>query len=115
MEIIEALKIIIARSPNAAEEAVRTIQAARNNSPILQTRYANVLIRALADGQATFTPEERELIASAIEAPTGTRDVTLRVRLTTSENAQLTEAADQAGQSVSEYVRRKIFSEENHD
>lgn len=111
MDIVEALKIIIARSPNAAEEAIRAIAAARNRSPVLQIRYLTVLTRALADPQASFSAEERELLSSAIEAPESeSRDFMLRVRLTDSERAELQMAADQSGISMSEYVRKKIFS-----
>ncbi len=110
--IIEALKVIIAKSPNAAEEAIRTIAAARNNSPILQVRYSNVLIRAMADPSADFTKDEREMLASAIEAPDGgNRGFMLRVRLTDDERIALQDAANQAGQSMSEFVRQKIFSQ----
>ena len=38
-----------------------------------------------------------------------TRNFTLRTRLTDAERSQLQAAADQIGQSMSEYVRRKIF------
>jgi hypothetical protein len=111
MDIIEALKIIIAKSPNAAEEAIRTIAAARNNSPILQVRYSNVLIRALADPRAEFTPDERELLAAVIETPgTATRDFTLNLRLTSSERVELEQAAQTAGLSLSEYSRQQLFS-----
>lgn len=110
MDIIEALKVIIAKSPNASEEAIRTIAAARNRSPILQVRYSNVLIRAFADPAAKFTPAERELLSSVIEAPEGQgRDYTLRVRLTNAERAQIETAADAAGMNVSDYVRSKLF------
>jgi len=110
MDIIDALKTIIARSPRAAETAVRTIAAARNNSPVLQTRYANVLIMAMADPEATFTPEERAILASAVEAPeSSSRDFILRVRLTDQERAELQQLADQDGIGMSEYVRRKLF------
>lgn len=111
MDIIETLKIIIARSPRAAETAVRTILAARNNSPVLQTRYANVLIMAMADPEATFTPEERALLAEGFEAPESTsRDFMLRVRLTDQERAALQQLADRDGIGMSEYVRRKLFT-----
>jgi len=110
MDIVEALKLIIARSPNAAEEAIRTIAAARNNSPVLQIRYANVLIRALADPEANFSSDERELLSSVIEAPgSESRGFTLRVRLTEAERAHLEDLANAAGLSISDYVRRKIF------
>ena len=110
MDIIDALKIIIARSPRAAETAVRTIEAARHNSPVLQTRYANVLIMALADPEATFSPAERATLATAIEAPeTNSREFMLRVRLTEQDRAELQQLSEQDGIGMSEYVRRKLF------
>ncbi len=110
MDIIEALKVIIARSPRAAEQAIRTIEAARNRSPVLQTRYSNVLIMAMADPEAKFTQDERELLAAGIEAPEGeSRDFMLRVRLTDAERIALQDAAEADNQSMSEYARRKIF------
>ncbi len=113
MEIIDALKLVIARSPRAGEQALRAIAAARNGSPVLGIRYINVLIMALGDPDATFTPDERALIASAIETETPegeSRGFTLRVRLTDAERASLQAAADESGMSMSEFVRRKIFS-----
>ena len=110
MDIIDALKIIIAHSPRASEQAIRTIAAVRNNSPVIQIRYANVLIMALADPEADFTQAEREILASAIEpSETTTRNIALHVRLTPGEQAELEQAAETAGQSLSEYVRRRLF------
>ncbi len=109
-DIIDALKLVIARSPRAAEDAIRTIAAARNNSPVLQVRYSNVLIQALADPEASFTPDERAILAAGIEAPESeSRDFTLRVRLTDAERASLQAAANAAELSMSEYVRSKLF------
>ena len=108
----EALRIIIAKcNPHTAEEAIRTMAALRNNSPVLQIRYLNVLQRALADESANWTPDERLILAEAVEVPeTGaTRDFTFRLRLTDAERSQLQTAADETGQTMSEYVRRKIF------
>jgi hypothetical protein len=108
----EALRLIIAKcNPHTAEEAIRTMAALRNNSPVLQIRYLNVLQRALSDDTANWTPEERLILAEAVEVPEGsaTKDFTLRLRITTQEHAHLQNLADEAGLSVSEYVRRKIL------
>jgi hypothetical protein len=110
MDMIEALKLIVARSPRASSNALRAILAVRNNSPVASVRYVQVLIEALADPEASFTPEERELIAKGIESPDKSgRGFLLRVRLTEQEQYQLTTAAEDAGMTISEYVRRKIF------
>jgi hypothetical protein len=108
-DIITSLKIIIAKSPAAAEEAIRAIAAAKNNSPVLQTRYANCLIRALADPQAEFTQAEREQLAAGITTETDTKDFMLRVRMSQAERMQLAQLADAAGVNMSEFVRKKLF------
>lgn len=108
-----ALKLIIAKcNPQTAEEAIRTMAAMRNNSPIVHIRYLNLLQRALADNSIDWTPDERTILARAIEpveTSSETRDFTLRVRLTPTERAQLQDLADQEDLDLSEYVRRKIF------
>jgi hypothetical protein len=111
-KMLAALQLIIARSPNAAEEALRTLAAARNNSPVLQIRYNVLLIRAFADPNAAFSNDERALLASAIEAPeTDSRDFMLRVRLTDAERANLESASAAAGLSMSEFTRQKLFTD----
>ncbi len=109
-DIVQALQIIIARSPNASEEALRTISAVQNNSPVAQNRYLFVLQRALADQDANFTPEERQMLAEAIDpgAIEG-RDYTLHIRITASERAELERAAERTGMSMSEFARSRIF------
>lgn len=112
MDIIDACKLIIAKSPAACEEAIRTIAAARNKSPIVQVRYSALLIRAMADPQADFTAAERADLASAIEPGeiADTRGMVIHIRLTDQERADLQGAAESAGLSLSEYARRKLFS-----
>lgn len=108
--MIEALKLIIARSPAAANEAVRTIAAERINSPVAARRYLHVLQMALNDPQAEFSNAEREMLAEWVESPEAeNRSFVLRVRLTEGERAHLTQMADAEQVSVSDYVRRKLF------
>jgi hypothetical protein len=110
MDIIDALKLIIARSPRAGELAIRTIAAVRNKSPLVQARYSQVLIMALADPEASFSPEERQALADGIESSEpSNRDFILRVRLTDAERIELETVSSDAGMSMSEYVRRKLF------
>lgn len=105
-----ALKIIIAKSPAAMQEAIKCIQAISANSPIIQQRYNRVVDLALNDPEAKFSPDERAEIASHLETTTDeTRSYTLRVRLTEIEQAELEQLADEDQQSLSEYVRSKIF------
>jgi hypothetical protein len=108
--MIDALKIIVARSPSAGRNALQAIQAVRSNSPVAHVRYLNVLQDALADGEAAFTLQERQILADAIEAPdVENRDYTLRVRLTESEHAELERVAQDAGQTLSDYTRVRLF------
>jgi hypothetical protein len=109
--IVRALKLIIAKSPNAGEEAIRTLAAVRTNSPQMSVRYANLLIRAFADPKATFTPEERLVLASAASSGADdNRSYTLRVRLTDEERDKLFKTAEESKLSISEYARKKLFS-----
>ena len=112
MSMQDALKIIISKSPDATNEAVKCLQAISARSPIVQVRYNRVVELAMSDRRATFTPDERATIAEALEVEeTGSRDFTIRVRLTQNEQAELQLLADEAGCSMSEYVRGKVFGE----
>lgn len=110
MSIENALKIIVSKSPKAARDAMQCLQAIRVKSPMAQVRYNRTVEIAMSDHDANFTTEERAIIAEAVELPEGeARGFTLRVRLTSSEQAELQTAADEAGLSMSEYARQKIF------
>jgi hypothetical protein len=64
----------------------------------------------MADPEATFTPQERETLAAAFEAPeTTNREFTLRVRLSADEHAELLQLSEKEGIGMSEYARRKLF------
>jgi hypothetical protein len=109
----DALRLIVAKSPRAAAEAVRTMTALRAGSPILQHRYQRVLEMALADPAAEFTSDERAVLADALTAgeavESGTRDRILRVRLSPAEWADLEATAADSGETLSSYVRRQLF------
>lgn len=110
-EMENALRIIIARSPDAARHAINTIRAIQARSPIVQDRYNRVVDLALSDPQATFTAEERAALAEFVTvsgSDTGTREYTLRVRLTDNERDDLEARAENAGQSLSQYVRGEL-------
>lgn len=106
----QALKLIIVKSPDAMREAMKTLQAIRAKSPIVQQRYNRVVDMALNDSQAEFTAEERAVLAAPL---TGNEDegraFMLRVRLTEAERAELQEEANAANKNMSEYVRQKLF------
>jgi len=107
----DALRLIIAQSPDAAREAMKTLMAIRAGSPAVQQRYNHVVEIALADPSAMFTAQERALIAEHISASdVETRDNTLSLRLTCEERAQLEAAASAAGLSLSQYARKRMFA-----
>jgi hypothetical protein len=109
----DALKLIIAKSPAAMSEAIKTIRAIHAHSPILQQRYIHTVETALNDQEAEFTSQERAQLSQYLEisdiSEVSSRDFTLRVRLTESEKARLLEDADNSGLTMSELVRRKLF------
>jgi hypothetical protein len=108
--MINALKLIIAKSPEAMKEALNTIRALDAKSPILQQRYNRVVEIALNDPRANFSSAERALLAKSLDAVSATgRNFMLRIRLTDAERADLQYRSDVAGMSMSEFVRDKIF------
>lgn len=111
IDMIEALRIILSKTanPNTQRQAIACLQAVRNNSPVAQIRYNQVVQMAFYEA-LDLTPEERAIIAGALDVDGGdTRDQVLRVRLTASEMASVKDAARDAGKTVSEYVRSKLF------
>lgn len=110
--MIDALRIIVAKSPYAGEQAMQCIRAAQVKSPVVKDRYNRVVQLAFGDSQAQFTPDERELIASYIEGGTGSnRSMTVRFRVTTEENEDLIARAEADDVGVSEYIRSLIWPE----
>ncbi len=108
----EALRIIVAKSPNAAHFALQCLQAIRAKSPLVQVRYNQTVQIALSDPKAEFTPDERAILAEGLGiGDTDPRDYTLRIRLTRRERIELTDRAEGADLSLSEYARRQLFGE----
>ena len=107
---IEALKIIITKSPSCATEAGNAIKAIGMKSPASDLRCSRVAISALEDTDANFSEDERAAIADLIsDQQPETRGYTLRIRLTDSERIELEGMADAEELSLSEYARKKIF------
>ena len=103
--MIDALKVIIAKSPQAAQLAVQAIKALNNESPAMVTRYLNVVDVALGDSAATFTAKEQELIASYIEGEKPSKKSrVIHIRVTDSEYLDLELAAD--GKAIASYTRQ---------
>lgn len=67
----DALQIIISRSAAAADEAMDCLKAIRAKSPMVVRRYENAVGLALSDPQASFTADERALIASYLAGDEG--------------------------------------------
>ena len=106
----QALKLIISKSQNAAGHAMQVLQAIRTNSPVTQLRYNQAVQIALNDPNAYWEPEERALLASHLgTGDMDSRDFMLRVRLTETERLALQDAADAAGENMSDYVRGRLF------
>ena len=106
----EALKLIIARSPNAAREAITCMRALAAKSPVVMQRYMHAMELALNDPTAIFSPKERVLLAEPLEVSEDeNRSKTLRIRLTDSEWETLNEWAAKANMDKSKYVRSVVF------
>jgi hypothetical protein len=107
----DALRMIIGMSSNAAEEAMKCIQAIHAGSPVVQQRYNRVVELALADRTVEFSHEERALMAEFVNVPDGgdTRDFILHIRLTADERESLTAEAQDAGMNMSQYARTKLL------
>lgn len=107
----QALKLIISKSPDAMREAIKTLQAIKAKSPIVQQRYNRVVEIALSDPQAEFSADERAILADSLAGiEEEGRSFMLRVRLTERERAELQQEADAENMSMSEYVRQKLFA-----
>lgn len=101
--VIEAMQLIIAKSPGAFREASKTIMTANANSPVLQLRVNHTVDMALNDYQADFTADEREFLAGVMAG----QDIDNRptsIRFTDGQRLIIQDAADEAGMSFSAYV-----------
>ena len=79
---------------------------------MVQTRYNRTVELALADPAAEFTAGDRRILAESVAAEDDTagRAVTLHVRLTAGEAERVREDAATRGESVSAYVRARLFA-----
>lgn len=108
-QALEALQVIIARSPAAFGEASRTIQALQANSPIIQQRLNFVGSMALNDPQAEFTADERRLIAAVMGLEGDSDITTISFKLTKAERADVERLAQAEGfKDLTSYIRSKI-------
>jgi len=105
----DALVEIAARAPSVAHEALKTLGASGRT---VGMRYQWLLTQALRDPEAQWTTEERRALVALLEPP-GERGRTdmISLRLTEAERAAIEAQAEDAGMTVSEYVRRKALGE----
>ncbi len=104
----DALRIVIAKSPQAAPQAMKAIHSVHAKSPMLQHRYNAVVDAALNDPQAEFNAEERELLARFVAAGEKIRETRLQVRVTIAEKLYLRQMAAEQNLTLSDYIRKKI-------
>lgn len=107
--MIETLRLIAARSSSALHEALGAIKAQQVRSPLAARRAERAAMLALEDPDTQWTAEERAVLAALLgRTSEGTRTMELRLRVNASEKADVQQAADDAGLSVSNYIRRAL-------
>lgn len=111
--MIDALRIIAAKSPYAGSEAMTCMQAIQAKSPMVQQRYNRVVGLAFGDPNAEFTAEERRLIASYIDGgDSENKSQVVHWRVTPTEYADLKQLTEDAGfNSMSDYMRSLVWPE----
>lgn len=106
LTIREALRLIAAKSPVAGHEAAKSLHA---RPQTLQLRYDNVAAAALGDPQAAFTAEERAAIVALLADAEDDR-IVIQVRVSARQKIELEDRAAAQGISMSELIRRALFS-----
>lgn len=107
MNLPDALRLIAAKSPNNAQGAVRALRTAQHRPDARPVQY--VLEQALTDPLAEFTPDERVGIAALLGgAQDSARNLDVRIRVNADEKQRVQELADEAGLTVSDFIRERI-------
>lgn len=106
MDMDEALRLIAAKSPNNVQNAIRALRTAQRRPNARPVQY--VLEQALVDPLAEFTNKEREGIAALLQGSDETRSSDIRLRVTAAEKDRVQQMADEADQTVSDFIREKI-------
>lgn len=110
MDTRELLALIIARCPDLAHQATGALRAHQTNSQIAQRRIIAVVsdaVRLYDD----WTEDERAALIEVARLAAGgkpQRTLNLIVRASADEKARVQALADEAGQSVSDYIRQRI-------
>lgn len=106
MDMDEALRLIIAKSPNNFQGAIRALRTAQRRPTARPVQY--VLEQALIDPLADFTPAERSGIAALLDGDNESRALDIRLRVSADEKDRVQAMADVAGLNVSDFIRLKI-------
>lgn len=102
----KAIKIIIAKSPNASNSAMNALQ--RIGTVTGQKMFNQAATMAFNDSSADFTPEERTAIAEYVSGTNeGPRKV-MTIKLSDSERVELERQAEAEGVTAGEYIRRTL-------
>jgi hypothetical protein len=110
MNMREAIIDILTRAPSVAHEAAKTLRAPEATR---QMRYNALVLSALRDPEAQWTPEEQEALLAHYAEVDDAKTVHIGpFRVSPSERIQIEMAAERAGVSVSEWVRRRAAEEE---
>lgn len=104
-----ALRLVIAKSPFLLNEAPKALRALNSRSPLAQRRAERAIEYALSDPQATFTEDERLALAQLISGDAGeVRNLDIRLRVSADEKSEVQHMAEEAGMTVSDFIRSKI-------
>lgn len=106
MNLADTLRLIAAKSPNTSGEAARALGSVKRpeSRPV-----QGALERALSDPAATFTPDERAVIAGHLTGGSGgTRSLEIRLRVTPDEKERVQVMADEARLTVSDLIRQRL-------
>lgn len=106
MDMDEALRLIIAKSPNNVQNAIRALRTAQRRPDARPVQY--VLEQALIDPLANFTPDERAGIAALLDSDDDARTLDIRLRVNADEKAEVQRMAEADGLNVSDFIRSKI-------
>lgn len=108
----DMMTLVIKHSRRATPAAMAALEAGAMRSDAIRSRRVNLALRvALQDPDATFTPEDRGLLAGAVETVGSARTAFLSLRVTAADAAALAADANDAGLTVSDLMRRRIFGD----
>lgn len=109
MNLPDALRLIAAKSPNNVQNAIRALRGAHRPDALSRRPVQYVLEQALVDPLADFTSAERADIAALLSGDSDdARTLDIRLRVAPAEKTRVQELADEAGMTVSDFVRSCI-------